>query len=55
MSNGEDSPVTNPRPDDPVALLRALIACPSVTPRDAGAMDVLDDALMYSVGITFTF
>ena len=30
---------------DPVDLTRALIRCPSVTPRDAGALDVLQTAL----------
>ncbi|HVO16034.1 MAG TPA: succinyl-diaminopimelate desuccinylase [Alphaproteobacteria bacterium] len=30
---------------DPVDLARALILCPSVTPRDAGALDVLEKAL----------
>jgi succinyl-diaminopimelate desuccinylase len=30
---------------DPVALLRDLIRCPSVTPEDAGAIDVLDRVL----------
>jgi succinyl-diaminopimelate desuccinylase len=30
---------------DPVDLTRALIRCPSVTPRDAGALDVLQAAL----------
>jgi succinyl-diaminopimelate desuccinylase len=30
---------------DPVDLTRALIRCPSVTPRDAGALDVLQKAL----------
>ncbi|MBK1666140.1 succinyl-diaminopimelate desuccinylase [Rhodospirillum rubrum] len=30
---------------DPLALARALVACPSVTPRDAGALDVLEAAL----------
>ncbi|HKY93881.1 MAG TPA: succinyl-diaminopimelate desuccinylase [Kiloniellales bacterium] len=30
---------------DPVALAQALIRCPSVTPIDAGALDVLQDAL----------
>lgn len=30
---------------DPVALAQALIRCPSVTPADAGAMDVLQNAL----------
>ncbi len=36
---------------DPVTLARALIACPSVTPADAGALDVLDGAL---TGLGFT-
>jgi len=30
---------------DPVALAQALIRCPSVTPEDAGAKEVLADAL----------
>jgi len=30
---------------DPIALAQALIRCPSVTPKDAGAQDVLADAL----------
>ncbi len=30
---------------DPVALTQALIRCPSVTPSDAGALDVLEGAL----------
>ena len=30
---------------DPVALAQALIRCPSVTPKDAGALDVLEGAL----------
>ena len=30
---------------DPVELSRALIRCPSVTPADAGALDVLELAL----------
>ena len=30
---------------DPVALTQALIRCPSVTPADAGALDVVADAL----------
>jgi succinyl-diaminopimelate desuccinylase len=30
---------------DPVALAQALIRCPSVTPRDEGALDLLQDAL----------
>jgi succinyl-diaminopimelate desuccinylase len=32
-------------PTDPVALTRALIRCPSVTPEDKGALDVIEDAL----------
>ena len=31
--------------DHPLELARALIRCPSVTPEDAGALDVLQDAL----------
>jgi succinyl-diaminopimelate desuccinylase len=31
---------------DPVQLAAELIACPSVTPRSAGAFDVLEDALL---------
>nr|WP_314262284.1 succinyl-diaminopimelate desuccinylase [uncultured Devosia sp.] len=30
---------------DPVSLLKDLIACPSVTPAEAGALDLLDQAL----------
>ena len=33
------------RADDPVALTRALIRCPSVTPEDAGALGLVADAL----------
>lgn len=36
---------------DPLDLLKRLIACPSVTPEPAGALDVLDSAL---TGIGFT-
>jgi succinyl-diaminopimelate desuccinylase len=32
-------------PADPVALTRALIRCPSVTPEDHGALDLVEDAL----------
>ena len=32
-------------PTDPVALTRALIRCPSVTPDDGGALDLIDDVL----------
>lgn len=34
-----------PDPRDPVALARALIRCPSVTPADAGALDLLAGVL----------
>ena len=30
---------------DPVVLAQALIRCPSVTPKDAGALDLLCEAL----------
>ena len=30
---------------DPVELTRALIRCPSVTPREAGTLDLLEDVL----------
>ena len=33
------------KPIDPIALAQALIRCPSVTPADAGALDVLEGAL----------
>ena len=33
------------RPIDPVALSQALVRCPSVTPEDAGALDVAERAL----------
>jgi succinyl-diaminopimelate desuccinylase len=36
---------------DPIALTQALIRCPSVTPADAGALDVLEGAL---AGLGFT-
>src|SRR5271165_5331683 len=32
-------------PADPVAIARALIRCPSVTPAEGGALDVLEAAL----------
>ena len=31
--------------DDPVALTQALIRCPSVTPEDGGALDLVEEAL----------
>jgi len=40
-------------PDDPVALTKALIACPSVTPEVAGVFDVLEDVLR-PLGFTTT-
>ena len=30
---------------DPVALAQTLIRCPSVTPEDAGALQVVEDAV----------
>lgn len=37
---------TSPTPlDDPLPIAQALIRCPSVTPKDAGAQDVLAEAL----------
>lgn len=39
------APAGRPDPADPVALTRALIRCPSVTPADAGALDVAEAAL----------
>ncbi len=32
-------------PDDPLALSRALVRCPSVTPEDAGALAIIEQAL----------
>jgi len=43
----------NLSPFDPVQLLKALIARPSVTPEDAGVLQVLDTALA-SLGFTVT-
>ena len=40
-------------PIDPLALARALIRCPSITPTDAGALDVLQAALE-SLGLVCT-
>jgi succinyl-diaminopimelate desuccinylase len=37
--------VTSAGSDDPVQLLKALIACPSVTPEAAGVLDALEAAL----------
>ena len=37
--------MTEPHPIDPVDLARALIRRPSVTPADAGAMDIVEQAL----------
>ena len=33
------------RPVDPVALAQALVRCPSITPRDEGALDLVEAAL----------
>ncbi|HNS45475.1 MAG TPA: succinyl-diaminopimelate desuccinylase, partial [Alphaproteobacteria bacterium] len=38
---------------DPIELTQALVRCPSVTPLDAGALDVVDHAL-HSLGFTVT-
>jgi succinyl-diaminopimelate desuccinylase len=43
--------VTSDIADDPVQLLKTLIACPSVTPETAGVLDVLDGALA-AIGFT---
>ena len=43
--------MTGGRSTEPVDLLQRLIACPSVTPADAGVQDVLADVLV-SVGFT---
>ena len=40
-------------PDDPVRLLEALIACPSVTPEEAGVFDVVEAALS-AIGFSVT-
>lgn len=45
--------MTNSVSGDPVRLLKDLIACPSVTPETAGALDVLDRALT-AIGFTVT-
>lgn len=37
--------MTDTNTGDPVRLLKGLIACPSVTPAEAGALDVLEQAL----------
>ena len=37
--------MTRPSPVDPIVLARALIQRPSVTPADAGAMDIVQNAL----------
>ena len=39
--------------DDPVQLLKTLIACPSVTPEAAGVLDALEEALS-SIGFAVT-
>jgi len=45
--------VTNSVADDPVRLLKDLIACPSVTPAEAGALDLLE-ATLKSIGFDVT-
>tara|TARA_R110002020_G_scaffold247041_2_gene460978 strand:- start:20720 stop:21949 length:1230 start_codon:yes stop_codon:yes gene_type:complete len=41
----EPDPMSQETPVDPVALTAALVRCPSVTPADAGALDVLHEVL----------
>lgn len=45
--------MTSSAAGDPVRLLKDLIACPSVTPEEAGALDVLERALS-AIGFTVT-
>jgi len=45
--------VTSDQAGDPVTLLKRLIACPSVTPETAGALDIVDEALT-ALGFTVT-
>ena len=45
--------MTSDLADDPVQLLKALIACPSVTPETAGVLDVLGGVLS-AIGFTVT-
>ena len=44
-----DSPSNLPQAGDPIAVARALIACPSVTPDEGGALTLLD-ALLQPLG-----
>ena len=45
--------MTSEQAGDPVTLLKRLIACPSVTPETAGALDIVDEALT-ALGFTVT-
>ena len=45
--------MTSSTADDPVRLLKDLVACASVTPEEAGALDVLERALA-DIGFTVT-
>ena len=45
--------MTHDSAGDPVTLLKRLIACPSVTPETAGALDIVDEALT-ALGFTVT-
>ena len=47
-----DSPRMPPMPIDPVALTQALIRRPSVTPADAGAMDVVERGAGRALGFS---
>ncbi|HET6221009.1 MAG TPA: M20/M25/M40 family metallo-hydrolase, partial [Dongiaceae bacterium] len=52
MQRVSHEPASRPAVEiDPVALAQALIRCPSVTPADAGALDVLQNTLE---GLGFT-
>ena len=39
------APIEPTNPIDPIELTRALIRCPSVTPAEAGALDLLQKTL----------
>lgn len=53
MANVPDSNQARPQELAALPLLKALIACPSITPDEAGALDVLDAALS-GIGFTVT-
>mgnify|MGYP003119439860 FL=1 len=45
MSDRTASPSNLPRPTDPITLAQGLIACPSVTPEEGGALTLLEAVL----------